>query len=157
MNFKSIFTYMDMAYKAAEDAFYADEVPVGAVIVSEFNEVIAEAYNLKEKTQDVCGHAEILAIKKASEVLGSWRLNNCTLFVTLEPCPMCLSAISQSRIKALYFGAYDKKGGALSLGYKMNTDTRLNHAFNVFGGFQHYKCSQLLSKFFKQKRQKHLL
>ena len=148
--------FMNLAYKLAEDAFSKDEVPVGAVIVSEHGEILAETFNLKESNHDVCAHAEILALKEAAQRLQSWRLNNCSLFVTLEPCPMCLSAISQSRIKDLYFGAYDKKGGALSLGYNFHKDSRLNHKFSIYGGLNHYPSSQLLSKFFKLKRQKHL-
>lgn len=148
-------TYFDIALRLAEDAFYADEVPVGAVVVSEAGEILSEAYNLKERDNDVSAHAEILALKEASRRIGSWRLNNCSLIVTLEPCPMCFSAILQSRIKNLYFGAYDNKGGALSLGYSFQNDSRLNHRFNVYGGYKHYECSTLLSKFFKSKRKKY--
>jgi tRNA(adenine34) deaminase len=101
---------------------------------------------------DVTAHAEILAIKKASEKIKSWRLNNCSIIVTLEPCPMCLSAILQARIANLYFGAYDKKGGALSLGYTFHKDFRLNHRFNVYGGFRHLECAKILTDYFKTKR-----
>ena len=149
---ENIDSYFEIALRLAEDAFYEEEVPVGAVVLSKHGEIISEAYNLKEKTNDVTAHAEIIALKKASEKLGSWRLNECSLIVTLEPCPMCLSAILQSRISSLYFGAYDTKGGALSLGYDFPFDNRLNHRFNVYGGFKHYECSTLLSKFFRAKR-----
>jgi tRNA(adenine34) deaminase len=152
---KKIDSYFDIALRLAEDAYFAEEVPVGAIVVSPHGEVLSEAYNLKEKNNDVTAHAEIIALKKASENLGTWRLNDCSLIVTLEPCPMCLSAILQSRIKSLYFGAYDKKGGALSLGYEFPFDRRLNHKFNVYGGFKHYECSTLLSKFFRAKRNKY--
>jgi tRNA(adenine34) deaminase len=134
---------------------FAEEVPVGAIVVSPHGEILSEAYNLKETNNDVTGHAEIIALKRASEKLGSWRLTDCSLIVTLEPCPMCLSAILQSRIKSLYFGAYDTKGGALSLGYNFPFDERLNHKFNVYGGYKHYECSTLLSKFFRAKRNKY--
>lgn len=152
MKFNDIENYMNIALNMGKDAFARDEVPVGAVIVSEHGELLAEAFNLKESNNDACAHAEILAIQKASERLKSWRLLDCTLFVTLEPCPMCLSAILQSRIKNLYFGAYDRKGGALSLGYNFSKDERFNHKFNIYGGFKHFECSQLLSNFFRSKR-----
>lgn len=153
MNIEDINNYMSMAIVLGKDAYAMDEVPVGAVIVSEHGEILAQTHNLKESNNDACAHAEILAIKEASERLNSWRLLNCTLFVTLEPCPMCLSAILQSRIKNVYFGAYDRKGGAISLGYNFSNDDRLNHKFNTFGGYRHYECSQLISNFFKSKRQ----
>jgi tRNA(adenine34) deaminase len=155
MNFDISDNYMQMALNLAKDAFARDEVPVGAVIVSEHGEVLAETYNLKETNNDACAHAEILAIQKSSQKLKSWRLNGCSMFVTLEPCPMCLSAILQSRIKNLYFGAYDRKGGAISLGYNFAKDERLNHKFNIYGGFKHYESSQLLSNFFRSKRKNH--
>lgn len=152
MKFKDKETYMNMAINLGKDAAAKDEVPVGAIIVSSHGEVLAEAFNLKESNNDACAHAEILAIQKASERLKSWRLLNCSIFITLEPCPMCLSAILQSRIKNVYFGAYDKKGGAISLGYNFGKDERLNHKLNIFGGYKHYDCSQLLSNFFRSKR-----
>jgi tRNA(adenine34) deaminase len=156
MKIKNALYNMGLALNAAEDAFHKDEVPVGAVIVSEQGEILAQTFNLKETNHDACAHAEILAIQKASSQLKSWRLNNCSIFVTLEPCPMCMSAILQSRIKNLYFGAYDRKGGSLSLGYNFHKDDRLNHKFNIYGGLKHIECSRILSRFFKQKRQKHL-
>ncbi len=144
--------YFEIALRLAKDAAFKDEVPVGALIISPSGEILAEAFNLKETRNDPTAHAEILAIQKAAESLGSWRLIDCTMIVTLEPCPMCLSAIAQSRIKSLYFGAYDKKGGALSLGYNHATDERLNHKFNLYGGFKHIECASILSNFFKAKR-----
>lgn len=155
MDFSDIENYMNIAINLGKDAYAKDEVPVGAIIVSEHGEILGEAFNLKESSHDASAHAEILAIKKASERIKSWRLINCSIFVTLEPCPMCLSAILQSRIKNLYFGAYDKKGGAISLGYNFSKDKRLNHRFNVFGGYLHYECSKLLSNFFRAKRNTH--
>ena len=152
MNFKDIKWFMSLALSEAEKAEKAGEVPVGAVIVSPEGEVIAKASNLKEQTHNPIGHAEIIAITQACSKLGSWRLVDCTLYVTLEPCPMCLSAIAQARIKNLYFGAYDKKGGAISLGYNMAQDSKLNHFVNIFGGMQHFECSKILSEFFKRRR-----
>jgi len=149
---KKIEYYFDIALRLAKDAAFKDEVPVGAIVVSPSGEILSEAFNLKENTNDATAHAEILAIQKAAKNLGSWRLIDCSLVVTLEPCPMCLSAIAQSRIKSLYFGAYDKKGGALSLGYNFATDTRLNHEFNIYGGYKHVECGSILSNFFRAKR-----
>ena len=143
---------MGEAIKEAESAFSIGEVPVGAVIVNSQNQIISKAHNLKESTQDPCGHAEIIAIRKAAEILKSWRLLDCTLYVTLEPCPMCMGAIVQSRLKSLIFGAYDVKGGAITNGFNLHQNQKLNHRFNVIGGVGHYDCSNLLSSFFKQRR-----
>lgn len=142
---------MGQALVEAESAYHQDEVPVGCVIVSKHGEVLARTYNLKEQKNDPCAHAEILAIQKAGEKMG-WRLLDCSLIVTLEPCPMCLSAILQARVGSLYFGAYDRKGGALSLGYNFPQDARLNHTFPVMGGVKHFECSKILSSYFRAKR-----
>ena len=147
--------FMKDALIEASEAKWNDEVPVGAIIIDSNNRIVSRASNLKEKLNDVTGHAEIRALKKAAEQLDSWRLSECSLIVTLEPCIMCMSAIAQSRIKEVYFGAYDKKGGALSLGYDVHKDTRLNHKFNVYGGFMHYETGQMLSKFFIERRKFH--
>ena len=132
---KKIDYYFDIALRLAEDAAFNDEVPVGAIVVSPSGEILSEAYNLKETNQDATAHAEILALQKAAKNLGAWRLLDCSLIVTLEPCPMCLSAIAQSRIKSLYFGAYDRKGGALSLGYNFSSDKR-SCCSNIFKTFR---------------------
>lgn len=145
--------HMSQALLEAKSAFHEDEVPVGCLIVSPHGETLARTYNTKEQTNDACAHAEVLAIQKAGQKVG-WRLLDCSLIVTLEPCPMCLSAMLQARIGALYFGAYDRKGGALSLGYNFAADKRLNHTFSIMGGVRHYECSSLLSTYFKQKRNK---
>lgn len=152
MKFADIENYMNIALNLAQDAVAKDEVPVGAVIVSEHGEILAEAFNLKESNNDATAHAEILAIKEAAKKLKNWRLVNCSIYITLEPCPMCLSALLQSRIQNIYFGAYDKKGGALSLDYNFSSDNRLNHKFNIYGGLKHFECSQVLSNFFRSKR-----
>ena len=144
--------FMDIALKNAEKAYSKGEVPVGAVVVCPEGKVISESFNLKESNLDPLGHAEVIAIRAAAQKTGSWRLNDCTLYVTLEPCLMCLASITHSRIKRLVFGAYDPKGGAFSLGYYFNKDKRLNHRFSAVGGLRHYKCSKLLSNFFKERR-----
>lgn len=143
---------MQLALEEANQAYSKGEVPVGCVIADSDGKIISRAHNLKEQNKLSFHHAEMLAIQKASEELGAWRLLDCTLVVTLEPCPKCLSAILQSRIKTLVFGAYDPKGGSLSLGYNFARDIRLNHSFDVIGGISHFECSKILSDFFKQRR-----
>ncbi|MCK5882804.1 MAG: tRNA adenosine(34) deaminase TadA [Bacteriovoracaceae bacterium] len=147
--------HMDSALTEAERAFSMDEVPIGAVIVDPHGRVLVETHNLKECNNNPLGHAELIAIREASEQVKNWRLENCTLYVTLEPCPMCLAAMVQSRIGRLVFGAYDPKGGAISLGYNLHKDMRLNHSFEVIGGIKHHSCSKILSKFFRQKRSRY--
>lgn len=144
--------HMQSALIEARKAYKIDEVPIGAVVVGPNGEVLSSCHNIKESNNNPIGHAEILCIQEACQKLGNWRLSECTLYVTLEPCPMCLSAIQQSRFKAVVFGAYDSKGGALSLGYNLHSDKRLNHQFAIMGGVLHYDCSQILSQFFKEKR-----
>lgn len=143
---------MDEALIEANKAYREDEVPIGAIVVDPNGTIIARAHNRKEHANNPCGHAEILAILEAAKKLNNWRLVGCSIYVTLEPCPMCLGAIVQSRLSNLYFGAYDAKGGAISLNYNLYKDKRLNHNFNVVGGILHYDCSRVLSRFFKEKR-----
>ncbi len=145
--------YMLQAMELAKETSGNGEVPVGAVIVLE-NEIIASGKNQKENFFNPVGHAEIIAIKNAAENIKNWRLENCSLYVTLEPCPMCLGAMIQARIKRLVFGAYDKKGGAISLGYNLYKDNRLNHNFDIVGGILMEEASCLLSNFFSSKRKK---
>jgi tRNA(adenine34) deaminase len=144
--------FMNIALEQAELAYKASEVPIGAVLVSSTGEVLSKKFNTKETLFNPAGHAEILCMEGAGKEIKNWRLSDCTLYVTLEPCPMCLSAMVQSRIKLCVFGAYDSKGGALSLGYHMHKDKRLNHQFSVLGGIKHFECSKLLSQFFKERR-----
>jgi len=144
--------HMGLALKEAEKAFSLGEVPVGAVVVDSQNKIISTSHNLKESNNDPCGHAEIIAIRKASESIGNWRLSGCRIFVTLEPCVMCMGAIVQARLKNLVFGAYDPKGGAISHGFNIHQTSVLNHRFDIIGGVEHYLCSSLLSTFFKQRR-----
>ena len=143
---------MKLALEQADLAYSKGEVPVGAVCVSEDGQLLSAAHNLKESLPNPCGHAEILALSSAAKKLGEWRLLGSTLYVTLEPCPMCLDAARQARVGRVIFGAYDRKGGAISLGFNFHKDSRLNHRFNVIGGILHYKSSNILSTFFRQKR-----
>ena len=142
--------YMELAYKEALKAYEKEEIPVGCVIVKD-DQVIAKAYNLRETKNLVLAHAEMLAINKANKKLNSWRLDDCDIYITLEPCPMCLGAIIQARIKNLYFGAYDKKTGALGSVFNM-CDFKFNHELNYQGGILEEKCSKIIKDFFKTLR-----
>jgi len=142
---------MSLAYREAERAFEENEVPVGAVIV--FNEtVIGKGHNQTETLHDATAHAEMIAITAAAAYLYSWRLENCTMYVTLEPCPMCSGAIVLARIPLLVFGAYDEKFGAVSSLYNITNDIRLNHRTHSIGGIQQNKCETILKEFFSNKR-----
>lgn len=140
------------ALKEAQKAYAILEVPVGCVIVKD-GKIIARGHNVRERDQSITGHAELVAIKKASKKLGTWRLEDCDIYVTLEPCPMCAGAIIQSRIRSLYFGAYDLKTGAC--GSVVNLfENAFNHKVNVYGGVLEDKCSIIIKEFFKELRKK---
>ena len=143
---------MNLAYNQAVKARELDEVPVGAVIVKD-NKVIAKAYNLKEKTNDPMGHAEILCIKKACKKVGDWYLKDCELYVTLEPCVMCSGAIINARIKKVYYGAKDLKGGALGGLFNLLDQKGFNHYFES-EYIEDVRCGQILKDYFKDKRKK---
>ena len=128
-----------------------DEIPVGAVIVKN-NEIVASACNQKEKLNDVTAHAEILALRQAAEKLGRWRLEDCVMYVTLEPCPMCAWAILQARLKAVYFGAYDTNYGAL--GSVIDLRNPANSKMKVYGGIMENECKKLLDDYFCNMRGK---
>lgn len=145
--------YMELALKEAQKSEKKDEVPVGAVIVLN-GQVIAKAHNLTEKKQSAIAHAEINAIKKACKKLKSWRLLDCEMYVTLEPCPMCAGAIANARIKSVYFGAYEPKSGCAESKYKILSDNGLNHSVEYLGGIMQEECSQMLKSYFKKKREK---
>ena len=145
--------FMKKALEQAKKALYEGEVPVGAVLIQE-DKVISEACNRKESLNDPTAHAEILAIKEASQKLGSWRLNGATLYVTKEPCPMCAGAIVQARIERLVFGAKDDKAGAAGTLFNLLQDKRLNHQLEVASGVSRKECKELLQKFFSKLRSK---
>ena len=142
---------MKEALKQAQKAYDKLEVPVGAVIVKD-GKIIARAYNQKEENQDTINHAEILAIKKASKKLGSWRLLDCDMYVTLEPCSMCAGALIQSRIRKVYIGALDEKTGACGSVLNLLNDYKFNHKVEVETGILKDECENMLKKFFKELR-----
>uniref|UniRef100_UPI003F52576F tRNA adenosine(34) deaminase TadA n=1 Tax=Enterococcus lactis TaxID=357441 RepID=UPI003F52576F len=139
---------MRLALAEAKKAEVLHEVPIGAVVVLE-GEVIGKGYNLRETTQDATTHAEMLAIKEACEKVGSWRLENASLFVTLEPCPMCSGAMILSRVAEVYFGAYDPKGGTAGTLMNLLEDERFNHQAYVEGGILEDECGMILTDFFE--------
>lgn len=143
--------FMKQALKEAEKALKKLEVPVGAIIVKD-NRIISRAYNLKEIKKDTTYHAEIEAIKKASKKLNSWRLNDCEMYVTLEPCTMCAGAIINSRIKKLYFGTSDEKTGACGSVLNLLEDYKFNHKVIVEKGILQKECEKILKDFFKDLR-----
>ncbi|PID20200.1 tRNA-specific adenosine deaminase [Sporosarcina sp. P3] len=145
--------YMRLAIEEAEKAAALAEVPIGAVIIYN-DEVIATAHNLRETTQNAVTHAELSAIQVACEKVGSWRLEDTTLYVTLEPCPMCAGAILQSRIPRVVYGARDPKGGCVHTFYQLLNDPRFNHECIVTEGVLAEECGQLLTTFFRSLRDK---
>ncbi|GIP64946.1 tRNA-specific adenosine deaminase [Virgibacillus pantothenticus] len=144
---------MKIAIQEAKQAAEQGEVPIGALIAYD-NEVIATAHNLRETTQSTLAHAELLAIQQANEKIGSWRLEDCTLYVTLEPCPMCAGAIVQSRIKRVVYGAYDPKAGCAGTLFNLLDDARFNHQVDVTAGVLEEECANLLKDFFKRLRER---
>jgi tRNA(adenine34) deaminase len=142
---------MYSALEQARRAFEIDEVPIGAVIVHQ-EEIIGEGYNQRETLSDPTAHAEMIAITQAAQALGDWRLAGCTLYVTLEPCPMCAGAIVQARMPRVIFGTTDPKAGACTTLYQITDDSRLNHRCVVLGGVLQEECKKLLQGFFSQQR-----
>lgn len=143
--------FMKMALEQARLAEQIDEVPIGAVIVRG-EEVIAAGYNLRETSKDPTAHAEMIAIREASKKLGGWRLIGCTLYVTLEPCPMCAGAIVQSRIERVVYGTTDPKAGCAGSLMNLLDDPRFNHQVKVQSGVLQEECSDILKLFFKRLR-----
>ncbi len=144
---------MKTALREARKAAQKGEVPVGAVIVKD-GKIIGRGHNLTEKKQSALVHAEMAALAKASKKLGSWRLNDCDLYVTLEPCTMCSGAIVLSRIRALIYGAEDPKAGAVVSTARVLDNPKLNHRVNLSGGILKEECSRTLTDFFKEVRRR---
>lgn len=145
--------FMSLALKEAQKAKEIDEVPIGCVIVKD-NKVISKGHNIRETNKDPIGHAEIVAIRKASKKLDSWRLEGCTLYVTIEPCIMCSGAIIQSRIQTLVYGASDPKGGAVESSLKAFEAANINHHPEIIKGVLEDECRQIIKNYFKSKREK---
>lgn len=151
IDIKDDYYWMKKALELAQKAYNKNEVPVGCLIV-ENNKILSSAYNLKEDLQTPLGHAEVMAIHKASKKKKSWRLENCTLYVTLEPCPMCAGVILQSRVKKIVFATQDLKSGAVKSLYHLLSDSRLNHQVEIVSGVLQLEASDLLKSFFKKLR-----
>jgi len=143
--------WMRLALEEAKQAAAEDEVPVGAIVVAA-GRVIASAHNQREQLADPTAHAEMIALTQAAAALGSWRLEGCTLYVTLEPCPMCAGAILQARVPVVVWGAPDPKAGAVESLYRLFEDPRLNHRVDHTGRVLADECGQILSAFFRGKR-----
>lgn len=143
--------YMKKALHLAKKAGELGEVPIGAVIVKD-GEVLSSAYNMRNSKARATAHAEILAIEKACKKINDWRLDGAEMYVTLEPCPMCAGAIVNSRIKKVYFGAFEKKSGAVFSNFRILYSGGLNHVTDAEGGILEDECSSLLKDFFSEKR-----
>jgi len=144
--------FMRLAIEQAEIAGRIGEVPIGAVIADSSEQLISTGHNLRERTNDPTAHAEIIAIRKAGEKLQSWRLEGSTIYVTVEPCVMCIGAIILARIRRLVFGAKDPKAGAVSSVYSLGADSRLNHIVEITEGICEEECSNMLKDFFRNLR-----
>lgn len=143
--------FMRQALDEARSAARAGDVPVGCVVVCD-SEIVGRGRNRREAEQDPTAHAEIIALRQAAGKLGTWRLDNCDVFVTLEPCPMCAGALVLARVRRLYYGARDPKAGACGSLFDIVGDERLNHRVEVFGGVLAEECGALLAQFFRQLR-----
>ncbi len=145
--------YMGLALVEARKAYELGEVPIGAIVVKD-GEMIATAYNLRETGHDATAHAEVLAIRRACEKIGHWRLTGATLYVTIEPCPMCAGALVMSRIDRLVYGAADYKAGAVESLFNITNHSGLNHRIEVRAGVREEECRILMKDFFRERRKK---
>ena len=145
--------FMKEAIKEAKKAELIDEVPIGCVIVKD-DKIVARGHNVRETKKTPLGHAEIVAIDKASKKLNRWRLDDCDIYITVEPCIMCSGAIIQSRIRHIYYGARDLKGGAIESSINVLEAKNINHHPEVTSGILEEECSNIISQYFKRKREK---
>jgi len=143
--------FMREALAEAQKAFHKGEIPIGAVLVHKDN-IIARNHNRREELHDPTAHAEILVLREAGAILGGWRLPETTLYVTIEPCPMCAGALVQARVSRLVYGAADVKGGAVESLYRITTDDRLNHRLAVTAGILAGEAGELMRRFFQARR-----
>ena len=148
----SDFDYMGEALDAAREGLSAGEVPVGAVVVGEGGKILARAFNQPIALHDPTAHAEVLALRQAAALVGNYRLPGVSLYVTMEPCLMCVGAMLQARVQRLVFGAADPKAGACVSLYRLPEDGRLNHRIEVTGGVREAECRELLQEFFRARR-----
>lgn len=144
--------HMQLALEEAVQAYQEEEVPIGAVIVHFEQGLIARAHNQREQLHDPTAHAEMIALTQASNALNSWRLEDCAIYVTLEPCPMCAGALVQARVPFVFYGCTDPKAGACHTLYSITNDARLNHRCEVLGGIRAEECADLLRNFFLDRR-----
>jgi len=144
--------YMKRALELAKEAQKLGDVPIGAVVVSEFGEILAEAHNRRELDRDPTAHAEVLALREASQKVENWRLLGATLIVTLEPCVMCSGALSLSRVDRVVYGASDLKAGGMGSAFSLHKEKALNHEMIVHRGILEEECREILVNFFKSKR-----
>jgi tRNA(adenine34) deaminase len=147
--------WMSRALEMAQQAKHIGEIPVGVVIISD-GQIVSEAFNEKEQNADATAHAEILAIQRASKRMGRWRLHGCTMYVTLEPCLMCLGAIISARLDRLVYGALDKKAGAVESTYNLSETNHFNHYPKLASGVLSQECSHIIKNFFEELRLKKL-
>ncbi|MDP6134510.1 MAG: tRNA adenosine(34) deaminase TadA [Candidatus Marinimicrobia bacterium] len=145
--------WMKAAFREAEKAFEQDEVPIGAVVVQN-GQIIGRGYNQRESLIDPTAHAEIIAITSASNTIKDWRLKDCRLYVTKEPCPMCAGALINARINMVIFGMYDEKEGCCGSLYQLCRDNRFKHQLTVKGGIMEDACTLMIQEFFKKQREK---
>jgi tRNA(adenine34) deaminase len=146
--------FMEVALEEARKAYQKGEVPIGCVIVNEEGSIIGRGHNLRETGNDPTLHAEMIAIREAAERIGGWRLTNCTLYTTLEPCPMCAGAIVQARIDTVIYGATDPKAGCGGTLLNLLTEDRFNHQCQVVSGVLEEECRSILTQFFQKLRKK---
>lgn len=144
--------YMELALAEARQAAELGEIPIGAVLVDESGQVVAAAHNMRETWQDGTAHAEVIVIQDACKKLGRWRLSGCTLYVTVEPCPMCSGAIVNSRVDRVVYGCPDVKAGGAESIFNIITNPNLNHCANVTSGVCEEECAQVMKDFFKRRR-----
>ena len=143
---------MNQALLVAKKALASNDVPIGAIVIDENGKLIGSGFNRREIDSDPSGHAEIVAMREAGKNLNNWRLDGCTVVVTLEPCAMCAGAIAQSRVKTLIFGAWDEKAGAVGSVWDVLRDPRSPHRTEVISGISEQECVKLLADFFKEQR-----
>ena len=152
INTDACHAYMGLALEQAEMALNLEEIPIGAVVVSASGQVIGAGHNLRHTTADPTAHAEVVALRRAGEAVGDWRLDDCDIYVTVEPCPMCAGAIVNARIRQLIFGVRDPKAGAAVSLMSLTSDVRLNHQVGVVEGIRAEECAAILKEFFRRLR-----